>query len=159
LLIGPAEPIARGYGWQTRDVGLGGSFPDGAWTWALTLRLATNKDFPDEHGSAGPRDAIARPLLHVVAADGIARPCPLLEIDHVRGDAAGARWVLATTDAKLGAPAVRAIVQRALEGASELRGIPARASIDAGENAEIRVTAQRWREPMPSRVHLLVSDS
>lgn len=152
LLIGPGEAVARPTHAKTQlargidaDSGFTTPFPDGATTtFALTLRLATNKDMPDEHGSAGPRDAVARPLVHVVDAAGTPRGCPLLEIDHHRGDARGARWVLATSDARLDAPIVRAIVSRALEGASELRGQPIRAAIEPGEQAQIRVTQRRF---------------
>lgn len=151
LLIGPAEPVARPPNGKTQlavgldaDSGFTASFPDAKTTWALTLRLATNKDMPDEHGSAGPRDAVARPLVHVLDASGTPRGCPLLEIDHHRGDAAGARWVLATSDARLDAPVVRAIVSRALEGASELRGQPVRAAIEPGDQAQVRITQRRF---------------
>jgi hypothetical protein len=147
LLIGPAEPIARPPGAKTqlavgidRETGLSAAFPEPTTTWALTLRLATTKYFPDEHGSDGPRDAVARPLVHVVDGSGTPRGCPLLEIDHQRGGAAGARWLLATSDAKLDAPIVRAIVARALEGASELRAQPVRASVAGSAAPQIQIT-------------------
>ncbi|MBX3191605.1 MAG: cellulase family glycosylhydrolase [Labilithrix sp.] len=168
LLLGPAEPIARPAGAKTElaiaadaDSGFSATFPDAKTTWALTLKLATQKDMPDEHGSAGPRDAVARPLVHVVDAGGTPRGCPLLEIDHHRGDAAGARWVLATSDARLDAGVVRAIVSRALEGAVELRAQPVRAAIEPGEPAQIRVTQRRFvprREETPSLARVTVRD-
>jgi hypothetical protein len=153
LLIGPAEPIAVSNGWRTVDapsraagfVAPGATELVSRTTWALTLRLTRDKEFPDEHGSAGPRDAVARPLLHVVDAAGTPRGCPLLEVDRLRGSAAGARWVFATTDARLEAPLVRAIVSRALEGASELRATPVRASIAPGAKAEVRIELTRPR--------------
>ena len=169
LLIGPAERVARPANGKTllalgvdSESGFTAAFPDPQTTWALTLRLATNKDMPDEHGSAGPRDAVARPLVHVVDAGGTPRGCPLLEIDHHRGDAAGARWVFATSDARLDAPVVRAIVARALEGASELRVQPVRASIELGDQASVRVTQRRFvvrgNEDLPMRAHVVVKD-
>jgi hypothetical protein len=169
LLIGPAEAVQRPAKGKTQlaigvdaDTGFTASFPDAQTTWALTLRLTTEKDMPDEHGSSGPRDAVARPLVHVVDASGTPRGCPLLEIDHHRGDAAGARWLLATSDAKLDAPVVRAIVTRALEGASELRGQPIRAAIQPGEEAQIRVTQRRFvvrhGEEPPARARVVVTD-
>jgi hypothetical protein len=151
LLIGPAEAVLRPLHGRTQlainvdaDTGFSASFPEARTTWALTLRLTTTKEMPDEHGSSGPREAVARPLVHVVDAAGTPRGCPLLEIDHQLGSAAGARWLLATSDAKLDAPVVRAIVSRALEGASELRGQPIRAALDPGEQAQIRVTQRRF---------------
>lgn len=172
LLIGPAEVVARPANGKTipattadAESGWTTAFPDASRTWALTLRLSTNKDMPDEHGSAGPRDAVARPLVHVVDAGGTPRGCPLVEIDQHRGDATGARWVLATSDAKLDAAVIRAIVTRALEGSSELRVQPVRAAIDAGEHAQIRITQRRFvvhgkdRETVPQSVHVTVKDA
>jgi hypothetical protein len=169
LLIGPAEAVLRPLHGKTQlaigvdaDTGFAASFPEARTTWALTLRLTTTKEMPDEHGSAGPRDAVARPLVHVVDAAGTPRGCPLLEIDHQRGSAAGARWLLATSDAKLDAPVVRAIVSRALEGASELRGQPIRAAIEPGEQAQIRVTQRRFvvraADAPPGQAHVVVKD-
>ncbi|MBS2019959.1 MAG: cellulase family glycosylhydrolase [Deltaproteobacteria bacterium] len=172
LLIGPAETLASPARGKTvfastpeADSGWTTAFPDAARTWALTLRLSTNKDMPDEHGSAGPRDAVARPLVHVVDASGTPRGCPLLEIDQHRGDAAGGRWVLATSDAKLDPPVIRAIVTRALEGSSELRAQPVRAAIDPGEHAHVRVTQRRFvlhgkdRDAVASTARVTVKDS
>ncbi len=169
LLIGPAEAVTRPTSARSlvplvaSDAGFTAAFPAAATTWALTVRLATNKDMPDEGGSAGPRDAVARPLAHVVDASGIPRGCPLLEIDHHRGDAAGARWVLATSDAPLDAKIVRAIVARALEGASELRAQPVRAAVGPGEHAAVRVTERRFAvRPgaggTTTAAHVVVSD-
>ncbi len=148
LLVGPAEPIAIGADHRVVDApgraaGFDAPVPAGTTNWALTLRLTRRPIFPDEHGSSGPRDAVARPLAHVVDAAGIPRGCPLLEIDHVGGSAAGARWIFATTDAKLDPPLVRAIVSRALEGATHLRVTPVRASIRPGDKAELVVTIDR----------------
>jgi hypothetical protein len=139
LLIGPAEalPIARG--WREVDAGLGVPLATGNTAWALTLRLAVEKEFPAEHGSGGPREAIARPLAHVVDPSGTRRACPLLQLDRKNG----ARWMLATTDAKLEAPAVRAIVTRALEGAQAITIVPVHASVTPGSNAELDVHAPR----------------
>lgn len=146
LLIGPAEPVALDSTWKTISL-TGNAFtsvmPAAKTSWALTLRLATEKEFPDEHGSAGPRDAVARPLVHVIDTTGTPRGCPLLEIDRLRGNEAGARWILAPSDAVLDAPIIRAIVQRVLEGAAEVRAVPERASVEKGESVEIFVSVNR----------------
>ena len=47
------------------------------------------KDFKDEDGTSGPRDAVLRPLFHIVGKDGVPLACPLLVIDRVRGTEAG----------------------------------------------------------------------
>lgn len=126
LHIGPAEAL---------------KMPDGTTTYALTLRLTDEKDFPNEHGSAGPRDAVVRPLESVVDASGTPRGCTLLEIDRLRGPSAGARWLFAPTDKPQGAGAIRNILQHALQGADETRIIPERASVAAGEAPKVDIQA------------------
>lgn len=127
LAIGPAEAL---------------KMIDGSTTYALTLRLGSKtKDFPNEHGSAAHRDAVARPLATVLDASRTPRGCALLEIDHVAGPSAGARWLLATTDKAHDAAAIKRMVERALQGADETRVIPQRASVAAGESPKIDVTA------------------
>jgi len=150
LLIGPAEAWQRApYASYTSALlpatGFGEPFPEASTTWSLTFRLATRNDTPDDDGSAGPRDALVRPLVHVLDEAGLARGCPLLEVDRLRGDDAGARWVFAPSDAVLTAPIIRALVLRALEGASELYAVPVRACIEPGELPALRVTRRRPR--------------
>jgi len=150
LLIGPAEAWRRApYGTYSTEVlpatGFAERFPEATTCWSLTFRLATRKDTPDDDGSAGPRDARVRPLVHVLDDSGLARGCPLLEVDRLRGDEAGARWLFAPCDAALTAPIIRALVLRALEGASELYAVPLRAAIEPGELPALRVTRRRPR--------------
>jgi hypothetical protein len=168
LLIGPAEPWVRDprSEYATRVVaGTGWTepFPEVERTWSLTVRLATRRDSPHEDGSAGPRDAVVRPLVHVVDEQRVPRGCPLLEIDRLRGDEAGGRWVVAPCDATLTASIVRAAVNRALEGAAELYAIPTRACVDAGETASLRITRRRASvragEAVPRAARVTVSDA
>ncbi|MBX3261458.1 MAG: cellulase family glycosylhydrolase [Labilithrix sp.] len=164
LLLGPAEPIAIGGGLRAADApgraaGFGVAVPAGTTTWALTPRLASEREFPDEHGTSGPRDAILRPLAHVVDASSTPRACPLLEIDRLRGPSSGARWVFATTNAALDAKAIRAIVTRAMAGASELRAAPRHASIAPGGRATIDVSVRPGpRDPGPAAMRAEVTD-
>ncbi|HEX7421086.1 MAG TPA: hypothetical protein VF505_14445 [Thermoanaerobaculia bacterium] len=141
FLIGPAEAVTTS--------GLRVAFPDSSWTqpigdartvWELTVRFGTRADTPNESGAQAPREAILRPLVHLVDRDGIARACPLVEIDRLIGDDAGARWIFATSDAPLSAAIIRALVMRALEGASNLEVHPVQASVEPGEIAAIRIT-------------------
>ncbi|HKZ31030.1 MAG TPA: hypothetical protein VJ648_01590 [Vicinamibacteria bacterium] len=149
LLIGPAQEIdvaafagprasvvVEGTGW-TRPL------PEPRRTWALTIRLTSTKDSPGEDGSAGPRDGVVRPLVHVRDGLGLARACPLLEIDRLRGPGAGGRWVLAPTDAVLPVETIRAAVERALQASVEISARPIRAAVDPGEPVRIRVSVGR----------------
>ena len=154
-IAGPARVMAvEGSDWT-------GTLPEPRHTFALTVRLATRKDMPTEHGSEGPRDAVLRPLVHVVDRDGLPRACPLLAIDRVRGTDAGGRWVLAPSDAALDAAAIRQAVLRALEGAGLVEARPLRASVEAGEAAAIRVQVLRPRpragETVPERATVRVT--
>ena len=143
FLIGPAEPMSV--------VNLKTVLPDRLWSlpvegahtvWELTLRLGTHADAPNESGAQADREAVARPLVHLVDADGIPRACPLIEIDRLLGDDAGGRWIFATSDAPLSAAVVRTMVNLALEGASELTAMPVHASVNPGETPVVRVSAK-----------------
>jgi hypothetical protein len=167
LLIGPAEEWQRPphAAHSTRLVpgtGFSESFPEASRVWALTVRLATQRDTPDDDGTAGPRDAVLRPLVHIVGEDGLARGCPLLELDRLRGDDAGARWVFAPCDAALTEPVIRALVERALPGAAELYAVPVRACVEPGDAVTLRVTRRRPRpfdtEAQPRSARVRVTD-
>ncbi len=167
LLIGPAEEWrpAPGATHDTRVVSGTGwaiAFPEASRTWSLTFRLATRKDTPGDDGSAGPRDAVVRPLVHIVDGDGLPRGCPLLEVDRLRGDEAGGRWVLIPADVALTSEVIRAAVDRALEGAAELYAVPVRATVDEGDVPAVRVTHRRpapvAHEAVPHRAQVTVRD-
>lgn len=151
LLIGPADAWRRGEAaavLRTEAVGESGwrsAFPAPGTVHALTVRLATRPDLPEEHGSEGPREGIVRPLVHVRAADGLPVACPLLEIDRLRGWGAGGRWVLAPCDASLDAAVIREAVVRALQGAMEIEARPVFAAVDAAEPARLRIVVRRPR--------------
>ncbi len=160
---GPLETVAAPSGeWD-------GPLPRATKTWALTVRLATREDMPGENGfgpfqggSQGPRDGVVRALVHAVDAAGVARLCPLVEIDRLRGTEEGARWVLAPSDARLDAPTIRRAVERALEGAAELEARPVRATVEPGEAPTLRLVlrrpAPRAGERGPSRARVVVRD-
>ncbi|MGE5127184.1 MAG: hypothetical protein ACM3PV_12905 [Betaproteobacteria bacterium] len=149
LLIGPAQELdlasfngplktaaVEGAGWTA-------PLPSATRTWALTLRLSDKEDLPGEGGSAGPREGTARALVHVLDAEGLPRACPLVEVDRLRGPGQGGRWLFAPSDARLPAETIRAILLRALEGASELDARPVRAAVEPGETAVLRIRVSR----------------
>ncbi|GLH73824.1 hypothetical protein GETHLI_23260 [Geothrix limicola] len=168
LLIGPAEELsAEGLGdpklaigspWTTTGTRV---WPRPSRTFALTVRFATRKDQPREDGSAGSREALLRPLLHMADADGTARACPLLEIDRLRGLGSGGRWVLAPSDAPLNASMVRACLLRALEGPSDLDVRPINACLEPGEWPRFRVNLHRpgaGAEAVPATIRAILRD-
>jgi hypothetical protein len=158
LLIGPAERVEVNPAWNVE-------LPNRSWTksigdarnvWALTVRLATRADLA-EHGAEGHRDAVLRPLVHLVDAEGVPRACPLLEIDHLRDDAAGARWIFTPSDAPIPGATLNALVSRALQGASEFEARPVYASVETGETPRIRISSVAPRvPPRPHAAHYVV---
>jgi hypothetical protein len=168
LLVGPSDELeAAAFAGPLRasavsDSQWEGPLPEPKRTWALHVRLATRSDPTLGGGPEGWRDGVLRPLAHLVDAKGVARMCPLLEIDRLRGTEAGARWVFATSDARLDAATIRQAVERALEGAVEIDARPIRAAVDAGEAPILRVLlrrpAPRAGESVPSRARVVVRD-
>lgn len=146
LLMGPAEELSTEGLAEPKPVAASGwtlALPKPSRTFALTVRFATRKDQPREDGSAGYRDAILRPLVHLADAEGVPRACPLLEIDRLRGLGTGGRWVLAPSDSALDAATLRACLLRAMEGPSDLDVRPIQASLEAGEWPRFRVSLHR----------------
>ncbi|MEM6793604.1 MAG: hypothetical protein AAF725_06450, partial [Acidobacteriota bacterium] len=130
--------VAEGSGWTH-------AFAEPDRVFELTVRLGNRPDSPADHGSEAYRDAILRPLVHVVDAGGLPRACPLLEIDKLRGPAAGARWVMAPTDAPLSSETIRGMIERAFEGPSQLTVRPIYATVEPHETPRVRVMQRRPR--------------
>ncbi len=102
----------------------------------LTVRFTSEKDFPAEDGTSGPRDAVLTPLA-TMKGDAV-EACSALRIDWLHGPRAGARWVLFPSDAPIDVAAARAAVTDALALASAIDARPVQASVRAGERCEIR---------------------
>jgi hypothetical protein len=144
LLIGPAERVPFPTGGSTVAAsGYDGPPPPAADAYACVVRFTTLKDFPEEDGTAGPRDAVLRPLAHVVDAEGFPRAAPIIEIDRLRGPFAGGRWIFVATDGEVSPELEAALRARAAQGATDLAAVPRRASLAAGEAAEFTVERRR----------------
>lgn len=145
LLVGPLEPVADTSGWSVAAA----SGWDGPVAWSgptssLTVRFTTLKEFKDEDGSSGPRDAVLRPLVRLVDQDGVARGAPIVEVDRLRGDYAGGRWIFALGPQAVDGALKEALIARAREGASDFEARPVHATFAAGEPRRLRVF---WRRP------------
>ena len=152
LLIGPAEEIAVGSlpffsgaaVIPAMEAGFGDTaLPMPTKVFEPTVRFATSKYFREEDGGTGLREAVIRPLFHVVNAEGLPFACPLYVIDRTGGEAAGGRWVVAASDAPLPTALVRGCVELAVQGSSELKAQPVHASVFEGETPLVRVTRIR----------------
>jgi len=148
LLIGPADLIGIGSepfysGIKAVSAGASGfesaGFPLPSRVFEPTVRFTTNKYFRNEDGGAGPREAVMRPLVHLVNGNGLPVACPLYIIDRTGGEAAGGRWVISPSDAPLPSKIIRKCVELAVQGASELKAIPVHASVNESETPVIRI--------------------
>ncbi|HZS49047.1 MAG TPA: cellulase family glycosylhydrolase, partial [Blastocatellia bacterium] len=86
----------------------------------LYLRMTNSKSFPKEDGSDGPREAVVTPLLWGRDKDGDRTAAPFLQIDRIKGDFAGGRWMLETSNGKPTLYAIRALVRAASRGSNQL---------------------------------------
>ena len=147
ITLACAVPVAPGTAWRAN-----GALP---WTaplagdvaaapprlvWEPYWRLSSVADTPDESGSAGPREAVVRPLVTGLDAAGRALAAPLLVVDRIEGEYAGGRWVLATGDASLGAAALRLLVEAAARGPRQLDVRPSYACYRGGERPAVSVS-------------------
>ena len=158
LLIGPADTLILGsspfYSNNSRMISPEGSDIDAGTfsfptkVYELTVRFTTRNDVTDEIGSAGPRDAVLRPLVQILNGDGVPVACPLLEIDRLRGNGAGGRWIFEPSDAKLSASTMTYCVARALEGASRIEAMPVQSCVEEHEMPSVRINQFR---PCPDK--------
>jgi hypothetical protein len=161
LLIGPAEEIAVKPNWAAEIANVVALDSPPSRTWALTVRFASTKDFQDEDGGAGVREAILRPLARLADSGGVPRACAVQEIDRLRGEWAGGRWVFATTDADIGAETIKKLIERAAAGPCEFEARVLPASLETGEKPRVRVFLRRplTGEPAPLRANFKLIDS
>src|ERR1041384_937197 len=110
----------------------------------LYVRFTSVKDFPNEDGSAGPRDAVLSPLLHGVDKNGERIIAPIVIIERFQGDYSGGTWVLANFEGTITPKAIRLLVRRAAQGAMQLTARTSFASYFPGEVPSITV---RFRRP------------
>ena len=149
LLIGPAQELdLASFSGPLKSVAVDGAgwtvpLPEAKRTWALTLRLTDKEDLPGQDGSAGPREGVARPLVHVLDAEGLPRACPLLEVDRLRGRGrAGAGCSHRPTRASAGDdPCGRRA--GALEGAAGARRAPRARRRRGRRSAVLRILVNR----------------
>jgi len=105
----------------------------------LYCRFTREREFPDEDGSSGPRDAVLVPLISVMDGDQHPVAVPIVCIDQLLGPFAGGRWVLANFKGSLSGAALRALVEHAAVGAHRLTAQPSLACYRDGETPAITV--------------------
>lgn len=86
----------------------------------LYVRLSSSNNEPAEAGSDGPHEGIVYPLLLGLNRDRRPIAAPVIQIDRLLSTFAGGRWVLANFTGSLDPKAVRALAEKASQGASRL---------------------------------------
>jgi hypothetical protein len=129
LEAGEAERLARGLSATT--------------VYELYYRFTREKEFPDEDGSDGPREAIVIPLLSLMGDGEHPVAVPAVRIDRLEGPFAGGRWVLANFEGSLAPTALRVLIDDAALGAHQLTAQPSFASYHDGEPPAVTVTLKR----------------
>jgi hypothetical protein len=109
----------------------------------LYVCFTTTKDFPDEDGSGGQRDAVLRTLLFGQGKNKQWLASPIVQIDRLQGDFAGGRWMLANFKGTLGPKMLNALVSSAAEGAMELVARPSFACYREGELPSFTIQCRR----------------
>ena len=135
--------------------------PSFSWkrSWSPTVRMSAEGLYP-RIGTAGTIDMRLDPLVWYVSGDQHKLAAPVIEIDHIKNNFVGGRWVmvLAELDAPLPPLSLTALAQRALEGARELIVQPTTALFLSGETPSFEVRVNRFAgKPAPLRMEL--SDS
>ncbi len=130
--------------------------------YALYYRLTSRREFPDEDGSDGPREAVVEPLYSVVGSGDHPLAAPVVRIDRLEGRFAGGRWVLANMNGSVSAAALRVMVNDAALGAHHLTVRPSHACYHAGERPELIVTLKspgsRRSVRLPCRIEVFDDD-
>ncbi len=109
-------------------------------SYELYYRFTREKEYPDEDGSDGPREAVVEPLLSVYGTGEHPVAAPIVRIDRTLGPYTGGRWVLGNLDGTVSAEAIRLLVQDAALGANRLTLAPSYACYREADSPEIEVT-------------------
>lgn len=131
--------------------------PEFGWrrAWSLTVRLSAEGLY-NRIGAAGTIDARLDALAWGVK-DGHKLSAPIIELDHLKNNFSGGRWVLVPAEFSTAMPAalLSALAARALEGAREIAVQPHWALFLPGETPQFEVRVNRFSAPAePMRLEL-----
>jgi hypothetical protein len=142
---------------------LSATVPGGAATvWELYYRLSSVADTPEESGSAGPREAVVRPLLSGYDADARAIAAPFVMLDRLEREFAGGRWIFATSDGAVEPAALRALIVAASQGARLFEVRPSLACCRGSERPAVTLSYRGFPRhvagPLAAACHVGVYD-
>jgi hypothetical protein len=108
--------------------------------WELYYRLSSVADAPDESGSAGPMEAVVRPLVSGLDPAGRPVAAPFVMLDRLEREFAGGRWIFATLDGAVEPASLRILVEAAALGSRHFEVRPSLACYRAGEPLSASLT-------------------
>jgi hypothetical protein len=108
----------------------------------LYVRFTVTRDYPED-GTAGARDGLIRSLFYGVGEDGERLAAPFVEMDRLQGDCTGGRWALANFKGVISSKAIRLLVERAAQGATEFIVRPSFACYYGGELPSVTIQFRR----------------
>ena len=83
----------------------------------LYVRLSSTNNEPDEAGSDGPHEGVVLPLAWIINADDRPVAAPITQIDRLRGEFAGGRWIFANFSGGIQRSVISKLAGIAAEGA------------------------------------------
>lgn len=116
-----------------------------AWVAVLEPRLSDTKDFQDEDGSPGARDAIPHPLLHLARPGEERFPfaAAAYALDRLQGQWAGGRWVFWLASDAPTEEERDLLLREAAQPATDFRVDPTFGTFHEGEQPSLMLRLQR----------------
>ncbi|MFI5252524.1 MAG: cellulase family glycosylhydrolase [Bacteroidota bacterium] len=109
----------------------------------LYVRFSNYKEYPDEDGSTGPKEAVLHPLISAVDEENHVYAAPIIQIDRLEKKYAGGRWALANFNGTISSKGIQKLVEIAAGGSLEFIVQPTFACYHAGETPSFSVGLRR----------------
>ncbi len=114
----------------------------------LYVRFTSTRDYPQEDGTSGQRDASIVPLTGAFTPGGDMIAAPVVLIDRLLGEFAGGRWVLANFNGTMTTDAVTRLARVALPAPRSISVVPTFATYYPGETPALRLRVHDHRSGM-----------
>ncbi len=109
------------------------------------MRFTSTRDYPQEDGTSGQRDASIVPLAGAYTPGGDMIAAPVVLIDRLLGEFAGGRWVLANFTGTMTAEAVGRLARAAAAAPLSVSAVPTFANYFPGETPAVRLRVHDHR--------------
>ncbi|TAK67235.1 MAG: hypothetical protein EPO24_00710 [Bacteroidetes bacterium] len=121
----------------------------------LYCRFTETRDFPNEDGPAGARDASIHAIAYCLSDENRKIAASIIQIDRMQGDYAGGRWILANFKGKITPGGIRKLIERTVQSSSSLTVRTSFACYNAGEVPSLTI---QFRKPKGNVENILVQD-